>query len=75
MPIGLIHEPSAATESLDKMAVMPQSVRARESRNTADLRSTFITTVFGSGALTSVTCKPLRPSKSLRQRQSVLASM
>ncbi|MNT35000.1 hypothetical protein D3C72_1710110 [compost metagenome] len=75
MPTGLSHDPSAATESFEMMAVMPQSVRASESRNTADLRSTFMTTVFASGADTSVTFRPLRPSKSLRQRQSVFGSM
>ena len=73
--MGLSQLPSAPTESLCTMAVMPQSVRASESRNTADRWLIFMTTVRASGADTSVTFRPLRPSKSLRQRQSLLGSM
>ncbi|MNJ77581.1 hypothetical protein D3C77_751160 [compost metagenome] len=33
VPMGLIQAPSAPTESLDRMPVPPQSMRAKDARN------------------------------------------
>lgn len=75
MPIGLSQLPSGFTESLCSTATMAQSVRAMVSRKSALGFSSVMTKVAGSGAATCVTLRPMRPSNSGRQRQSVLASM
>ncbi len=75
VPTGLSQLPSAFTELLCRMAVMPQSVRASVSRNTAEGLLIFITKVLSSGVAVSTTFRPLRPSYSLVQRQSVFGSM
>ncbi|MCY1512190.1 hypothetical protein D9M68_466420 [compost metagenome] len=73
--MGLSQLPSALTESLCRMPVPPQSVRASDARNSALGFSSWYTTVWASGASTPVTFTVPRPSNSLAQRQPDLGAV